>query len=214
EQDAKAETGPARTGTSPARVEAARRRKRAYREAEPFRSFLAEHGINVADRSDVGGERNRPVMVPYHGPLFRKNGLRLDELARRAVEAGFLTQADIDSPYDNGGVNKLSDMIRRMLGGERILPVSQQESEEEARWREEMDARYEAAYEAVDALTDDEINALLQLASDEDAETRNEEIDVALEPGEAQTGGGSTQEPAAGTEASGDPRSGAEARDE
>src|SRR5690606_30765641 len=78
----------------------------------------------------------------------------------------------------------------------------------------EMDARYEAAYEAVDALTDDEINALLQLASDEDAETRNEEIDVALQPGEAQPGSGSTQEPAAGTEASGDSRRGAEARDE
>src|SRR5690606_5269038 len=192
EQDAKAETGPARTGTSPARVEAARRRKRAYREAEPFRSFLAEHGINVADRSDVGGERNRPVMVPYHGPLFRKNGLRLDELARRAVEAGFLTQADIDSPYDNGGVNKLSDMIRRMLAGERILPVAQQESEQEAEWRAQMDARYEALEEAEDAAraaTDDEINALLQEVQDEDGELRREEAYEALELGEPQEAG-------------------------
>lgn len=197
------------------REEVSRERKRAYREANPFRAFLAEHGVATADRSDVGGERNRPVMVPYHGPLFRKTGLRLDELARRAVEAGFLTQADIDSDLDNGGVNKLSDMIRRMLAGERILPVTAAESEQEAQWRAQMDARYEAMQEAEDAIveqaSDDEINALLQLASDEDAEASNEEIDYIA--GQERLGG-ETQEGAAGDAPRGDSRGGAEARAE
>lgn len=197
------------------REEVSRERKRAYRETYPFRSFLAEHGVSVADRSDVGGERNRPVMVPYHGPLFRKTGLRLDELAWRAVEAGFLTQADIDSDLDNGGVNKLSDMIRRELAGERILPVTAAESELEAQWRAQMDARYEAMQEAEDAIveqaSDDEINALLQLASDEDAEASNEEIDYIA--GQERLGG-ETQEGAAGDAPRGDSRGGAEARAE
>lgn len=124
----KAQQAAIQRGTAPEPVPAPKRtreqasaeRKRAYRDADLFRSSLAEHGVSVEDRPDVGGERNRPVMVPYHGPLFRKNGLRLDELATRAVEAGFLTQADVDSALDNGGVNKLADMIRREIGGERI----------------------------------------------------------------------------------------------
>lgn len=194
------------------REEVSRERKRAYREANPFKSFLAEYGINTADRADVGGDPRRPVLVPYHGALFRGTGMRLDELAWSAVEHGFLTQADIDSDLDNGGVNKLSDMIRRMLAGERILPVTAAESEQEAQWRADMDARYEAMQEAEDAIveqaSDDEINALLQLASDEDAEASNEEIDYIA--GQERLGG-ETQEGAAGVAPRGDSRGGTEA---
>lgn len=67
--------------------------------------------------------------------------------------------------------------------------------------------RGEAERAIVDSLTDAEINALLQIASDEDAEVRNEEIDYALDldgSGASQDGGGQAQEGAAGTEARGD----------
>src|SRR5690606_10909126 len=123
----------------------------------------------------------------------------------------------IDSPMDNGGVNKLSDMIRRVLAGERIRPVAAAASAEEQEWEAQAQARYDAMAEAEDAvaaLTDDEINGLLQLARDEDAEIRNEEIDLALEPGEAQESSGGAEEGAAGTEAGGDLRGSAEARAE
>lgn len=203
--------GPARR----TREQAAAARKRAYRDANPFRAFLGEFGVHTSERSDAGGDPRRPVMIPYHGALFRNSGMRLDELAQRAQEAGFLTQADIDSEFDNGGVNKLADMIRRELAGERIMPVADAESTEEARWREQSESYWEAMAEAeaaITALTDDEINALLQIASDEDAEVSNEEIDLALEPGDAQESSAGAQESAPGPEARGDSAGGAEAR--
>lgn len=191
------------------REQAAKARKQAYREANPFKSFLAEYGINTADRADAGGDPHRPVLVPYHGALFRGTGMRLDELARRAVEHGFLTQADIDSPMDNGGVNKLSDMIRRMLAGEQIRPVAAAASAEEQEWEAQAQARYDAMADAeqaiVDEASDDQINALMQEVADEDQTIAEEEAGAIADlAGEADEG-------AAGTEAGGDLRGGTEA---
>ena len=86
----------------------------------PFLAMLAKHGVNILDRSDVGGEKGRKgmVLIPGHGPLFRKNGLRLDELASLAQEYGFLTQAQMDSEFDNGGVNAVSELIRKAINKE------------------------------------------------------------------------------------------------
>jgi hypothetical protein len=90
----------------------------------PFMSFLATHGVNIQDRSDVGGEKGKARLIPGHGPLFRKKGLRLDELAIMAHEEGFLTDAQLNDEKDNGGVNALSDMINRALGNEVVTPES------------------------------------------------------------------------------------------
>jgi hypothetical protein len=84
----------------------------------PFMSFLATHGVSIQDRSDVGGEKGKARLIPGHGPLFRKKGLRLDELAIMANEEGFLNDAQINDENDNGGVNALSEMINRALGNE------------------------------------------------------------------------------------------------
>ena len=94
----------------------------------PFLSFLGKHGLNIDERSDVGGERGKARLIPGHGPLFRKNGLRLDELAKMAQEAGFLSQQQIDNDTDNGGVNALSDMIGLALNNE-VVPKVQTEPE-------------------------------------------------------------------------------------
>lgn len=89
----------------------------------PFVAFLAKHGVRPEDRSDSGVERGRRgnPLIPGYGPIFRRTGLRLDELASAAREAGFLTQSDIDSDEDNGGVNKLLDMIRRALDAREVI---------------------------------------------------------------------------------------------
>jgi hypothetical protein len=97
------------------------RNKLAYE--NPFLSFLATHGVSIQDRADVGGEKGRAKLIPGHGPLFRKNGIRLDELAQLALEKGFITQAQMDSETDNGGVNALSEMIGKALRNEVVTGV-------------------------------------------------------------------------------------------
>lgn len=89
----------------------------------PFLGFLASHGVNINERADTGGERGRRggVMVPGYGPLYRKGGKRLDELASLALEAGFLTQQDIDEATDTGGTRKLADMIQRAVQGKEVI---------------------------------------------------------------------------------------------
>lgn len=93
------------------------------KQSNPFLGFLASHGINIADRSDTGGEKGRKggVMIPGYGPMYRKSGKRLDELAQLALEAGFLTQQDIDEATDTGGTRKLADMIARAVQGKEVI---------------------------------------------------------------------------------------------
>lgn len=97
------------------------RNKLAYE--NPFLSFLATNGVSIQDRSDVGGDKKRGKLIPGHGPLFRKNAPRLDELAQLALEKGFITQAQMDSETDNGGVNALSEMINKAVRNEVVTTV-------------------------------------------------------------------------------------------
>jgi len=87
----------------------------------PFMAFLAKNGVNTKDRGDVGAENNARIMVPGYGPIFKRNAPEFDELAMLAKEDGFLTQADIDDQTDNGGTNKLMDMIRRAINNNEII---------------------------------------------------------------------------------------------
>lgn len=91
--------------------------------ANPFLAFLASRGVSSEDRSDAGAERGRAgnPMVPGYGPVFRKSGLRFDELALAAQQAGFLTQADIDNDRDTGGTRKLADMIARATQAKEVI---------------------------------------------------------------------------------------------
>ncbi len=94
--------------------------------ADPFLALIAKHGVSIKDRSDVGGEKNKPKMVPGFGPLFRKAGLRLDELALMANEAGFLTDYQMNDDADTGGTGQLAAMIRRALTGEVVGGAEQE----------------------------------------------------------------------------------------
>jgi hypothetical protein len=105
-----------------ARRKAERLRDR-LRENNPFLAFLANVGISPADRADLGvekGARGNPP-VPGYGPVIRKTGKRLDELALLAQDEGFLSQRDIDSDEDTGGTRKLASMIQRALAGKEVI---------------------------------------------------------------------------------------------
>lgn len=153
------------------------------RAKDAFLAFLGDHGVSMAHQKTITGETGKKGnrMIQFAGPMFRHTGLALDELALLAVEAGFLTQADIDSDLDNGGVNKLIEMIRRAHAGEAIDTVSGQEDSFEALAQAHYEAMADAEAAIVEETSDDEINALLQLAGEEDAS--NEEIDYIPDQG-------------------------------
>lgn len=100
-------------------------REKKVKETNGFMDFLVKFGINISDKGNVGAD----AKGKYRVGLFVKQGTSLDVLAQNAVEYGYLTQADIDSDTDNGGVNKLTDMIQRALSGERILTMEEQVQE-------------------------------------------------------------------------------------
>lgn len=82
-------------------------------------------GIDLSHMLDLVGERStRNARIPP--ALFKRGGRTLDDLAIELRERGFAI--DTDSRMDNGGVNALSDMIRRALGGDTILTLEAQEA--------------------------------------------------------------------------------------
>ena len=125
------------------RQQAAADRKAQQAARDPFLDFLGRFGVSQRHQKDITGETGRPGnrMIPYHGPMFRKNGLPLDILAQYAVERGFLTQADIDSDTDTGGTRKLADMIRRAHGREAVGTTFDEQARTESRMEEESEAQ-------------------------------------------------------------------------
>lgn len=145
--------------------------------SDPFLSLLATEGVSTLDRADIGMERgnlgNR--LVAGHGPVFRKNGLRLDELALRALEDGHLTQSDIDH---DGGVEKLSDMIKRAVAGKEVVRSDAQHIENNAAQRNDDALMQEAASLGIetDGKTADQVYDEL-VAHDADAKATSERAD-------------------------------------
>ena len=95
------------------RREAAGNRARSQsHERNPFKAWIAKHGITSAVVSEFapGLRERRSAMVPGYGPIFKTSGKQLDALAQLAVEDGYLTIPD---------VAKLSSMIHDVLSGKR-----------------------------------------------------------------------------------------------
>nr|MBP6357017.1 hypothetical protein [Burkholderiaceae bacterium] len=105
-------------------------------QSSAFRSFLRGLGIAPELAGDLTGERGFKANNRLPG-TFRKGGLQLDEIVTRAVERGFLTDAQVQSTLDNGGTNALVDMIRAELRGER--QVSNEVAGEQA--QQQMDSQ-------------------------------------------------------------------------
>jgi hypothetical protein len=167
---------------TPAQLAAQKAKREGYAQKNPFLSFLGRHGVSMALQKDIVGETGRRGnrMIPYHGPMFRRDGLNIDMLAERAIEAGFLSASDVADAADNGGTRKLADMILRAFQGERVL----RPDEQTAALEQEMQSAYddfvateseqdgdagsadepevdEAAVALAEAFDEDEVNALL-----------------------------------------------------
>ncbi len=82
--------------------------------SNPFRAFLGKHGVSadVAAEFVPGAAERKRALVPGYGPIFRKTGKALDQLAADAVEEGFLTSPDEGQLYD---------LIERAIRGERVI---------------------------------------------------------------------------------------------
>lgn len=107
-------------------------------------------GINFAEKFDIVGERG--IRGNYAG-IFTKTGQSLDTLATSAVQAGYLTRADVDAATDNGGTRALAELIRRAVNGEKLLTVEQAEAARIA------DAKIAGMRQAVDQM-ETELRAL------------------------------------------------------
>lgn len=90
------------------------RARAAAGDANPFKAFIAKHGIALDQRREFapGTTEQRQAMVPGYGPIFRKTGKPLDKLAQAAVDEGFMTSPDEAALYD---------LVGRALRGERIV---------------------------------------------------------------------------------------------
>lgn len=90
---------------------------------DPFLAWLREQGgVSSAEKFDITGERSGLSRVA----IFRREGLGLDELARRAEADGFLPPGSVEAATDNGGTRALADLVQRAAAGERIRTVMDQ----------------------------------------------------------------------------------------
>jgi len=99
--------------------------------SSPFKSFLREYGIQPSLAADITGERGLRAnnVLPR---TFRKDGLNLDALVEKAVERGFMHADEVHSDADNGGTNRLVEMIKAEIRGNRQLPVDRMQEDAQA----------------------------------------------------------------------------------
>lgn len=129
-------------------------RGRAF-DANPFRAFLGKHGLaaDLVAEFAPGARERRGAMVQGYGPIFRKTGKSLDDLAQSAVEEGFLTEPNADQLYQ---------LVARAMGGERIIPqYAEGAVEREMESRIAREREFEA--DAVAALADLQDNELFEI---------------------------------------------------
>jgi hypothetical protein len=107
-------------------------------------------GVAWSQKVDIVGERG--VRGNYAG-IFTKKGQNLDTLVESAVQAGYLSRADVESANDVGGTRALSELIRRATTGEKIPTVENAQASKVA------DGQSRSNLDAVDYM-DRELQAL------------------------------------------------------
>lgn len=100
-------------------------------------------GVSYAQKFDIVGERG--VRGNYAG-VFTKKGQNIDTLVESAVQAGYLSRADVENPNDVGGTRALAELIRRATTGEKIQTIEQLDAGRMA------DMQTRANMDAVDAM--------------------------------------------------------------
>jgi len=145
---------------------------------DTFLAWLRDQGgVSSAEKLDITGERSGLS----RGAIFKRGGLRLDELARRAEAEGFLPPGSVESALDNGGTRAMADLVQRAAGGERVLTAAQ-EIEKLARDRMDADVRtrVEMLEERLKLLGEDPAPAKGDLATLESYLAANEDRLVAV----------------------------------
>lgn len=88
-------------------------------------------GLHIAEKLDVAGGDNPSLPGNPFLRLFTTRGERADELVRRAIEAGYITQNEANDPQ--GGVEVLKERIKAELAGKpsysmnRVVDKSEEE---------------------------------------------------------------------------------------
>ena len=105
----------------------------------PFKTFLRQYGIAPVHTSDIAGNNRFKAnnMLPA---TFRAGGLDLDALVERAIERGFMTEAD------RGDQGKLISMIQSEIAGD--AQVSTEFADQDASVQTERAQRMEIEGEA------------------------------------------------------------------
>jgi len=92
---------------------------------ETLGSMLAAlGGISMDYQMDITGDKGKKANKGYRtGNLFQRSGTSIDDAAKAAWEAGYMTDVD----YANlGGVPKLTELLQRAYSGEPVFPVGSQ----------------------------------------------------------------------------------------
>jgi len=132
-----------RLGLIPARQDEATAPAEKRKPSELLAAIKRAGGIKSTNAGDLMGGSAMDANRILPG-LFTKGGMNLDLLVPFLKERGYLTQADEDSIKDNGGVNKLAEILQAELSGDRAQTVDSTagyESDAEAAMRSELDSK-------------------------------------------------------------------------
>lgn len=110
----------------------------------PFKAFLKKYKIKSSLARDIFDNAFKANQA-LPG-TFKQDGLGLDELVTMAIQSGFMLPGDVDSNNDNGGTNKLVEMIQAEIRGEAQMPIgmASDNAQESIEMRERMDLEDEA----------------------------------------------------------------------
>ena len=96
-------------------------------DSEAFKRFLQAHPMKSTSYGDViAPVANKNIALPkskLKGMFInsQQKGYEVDDLARIAAESGLMTEAELNNPDDQGGVNAFIDKVKQIYDGE---PVS------------------------------------------------------------------------------------------
>ena len=113
--------------------------------AQDLLTFVAgAGGINIGSRLDLTGDVQNKRLG--RGNVFTKEGTSLDDMVRKAWEAGYLTDADMAD--GTGGEAALRAKLQQSLAGNKVVPVTTLDAQLEAQYRARVEAEQQAANEA------------------------------------------------------------------
>ena len=85
-------------------------------------------GLSLDELPDITGEEK--AQRAWGPGLFSKNGLSSDDMVQRLIEDGYMSEADRSNPDDNGGINKLAEIVKEELAGQKHYSIQQEDNPE------------------------------------------------------------------------------------